>query len=154
MRLILALSALAMAAQMAEADTIKETIDGVTLNISVEAVKKQFGAPHKETMSEPNACNDDLPDMQLQYDGVLVTLSKDADGGYSVTSIDLTSPKRSLGNIRIGDSAQKVKEVFGAADLAQGTLSYDFGEPGSGQAYEFTIQNGAVSHIKLNTYMC
>jgi len=154
MRLILALSALAMTLQMAEADTIKATIDGVTLNISTEAVKKQLGAPQKETMGEPNACNEDLPDMQLHYDGVLVTLSKDADGGYRVTSIDLTSPNRSLGNIRIGDTAQKVQEVFGATDPVQDTLSYDFGEPGSGQTYEFTVQNGTVSHIKLNTYMC
>ncbi len=154
MRLILALSALAMAVQMAHADVMQAAVDGVTLNISAEAVKKQLGAPQKETMSEPNACNDDLPDMQLHYDGMLVTLSKNADGAYTVTSVDVTSSKRSLGNVRIGDSAQKVKDVFGDTELAEGTLSYDLGEPGSGQAYEFTIQNGTVSHIKLNSYMC
>lgn len=154
MRLILALSALAMAVQMAQAEVMQAAVDGVTLNISAEAVKKQLGVPQKESMSEPNACNDDLPDMQLHYDGMLVTLSKDDDGAYTVTSIDVTSPNRSLGNVRIGDSAQKVKDIFGATDLARSTLSYDFGEPGSGQTYEFTIQNDRVRHIKLNSYMC
>ena len=75
-------------------------------------------------------------------------------GAYTVTSIDVTSPNRSLGDVRIGDSAQKVKDIFGATDLARSTLSYDFGEPGSGQTYEFTIQNDRVRHIKLNSYMC
>ena len=58
-------------------------------------------------MSEPNACNVDLPDMQLHDDGMPVDLSKDGDGAYTATSIDVTSPNRGLGNVRIGRQRAK-----------------------------------------------
>lgn len=154
MRKIIASALICVGVVSAHAKPADATIDGATLNISLEEVKQRLGTPEVVSLTEPNACNDDAHDIELQYSGLLVTLSKDPKGGHSVTSIDVTSADRSLSGIRIGDPMKKVTDAFGPSEVINNVLAYDFGERGDGQAYLFTIKDGVVSEIKLNSQLC
>lgn len=162
LRLIFALSALTIiAAHVAKADTIQPSVNGVTLGMSLEEVKSHLGAFQKETTSEPDGCTN-LPNIELHYNGMLVTLAGQTGEVYIVTAIDVTSPKYSVGNIRIGDSAQKVKDTFGSPNLLGNALYYTFGEsdvdsdgdPVADRGVGFTIRDGSVSEINMDLGLC
>ena len=136
-----------------QAKSPQHTVNGITLNDSLAKVQQQLGKPTRQNMTSPNECNDDQPDMQLHYPGMLVTLSKGGNNQFSVSSIDITAASRSVSGVRIGDSATQVKRVFGNGDTSNNVIVYD-AAPQSGQTYEFTLRGGKVSHIKFNSYMC
>ena len=136
-----------------QAQSQHHLVNGITLNDSLAKVQQQLGKPSRQTMTEPNECNDGKADMQLHYSGMVVTLSQDAKNQFLVSSIDINSPTRLVSGVRIGDSVAQVKRVFGSGETSNNVMVYDF-EPQSGQTYEFTIRAGKVSHIKFNSYMC
>ena len=136
-----------------QAQSQHHLVNGITLNDSLAKVQQQLGKPSRQTMTEPNECNDGKADMQLHYSGMVVTLSKDAKNQFLVSSIDINAPSRLVSGVRIGDSAAQVKRVFGSGETSNNVMVYDFA-PQSGQTYEFTLRGGKVSHIKFNSYMC
>ena len=75
-----------------QAKSPQHTVNGITLNDSLAKVQQQLGKPTHQSMTAPNECNNDQPDMQLQYPGMLVTLSKGGNNQFSVSSIDISAP--------------------------------------------------------------
>lgn len=124
---------------------VKVNNETISLNEDIEEIMKKIGE-YKE-YSESKSCLYEGFDRKYTYDGIVINTYPKGDKNY-VSTIEVLSKDVILSkNVKVGDSANKIVEVFGEdyAEKEETYCTYEYGNYG----IAFYFEDGLIDVIEL-----